>query len=463
MNKTYLFIGVAMAAVSVYANVWDPVLLKGRTDKTNPVDYKCGEPIVFTLYSENIATDAIPEGTQIKWMRKGDDGKYEEGFAPFKAGATLCVTTKMDIAGFIRLEATVKDAQGKTVLRDKNAPGSPAWAPTKEVFFDGGAGIDVANIAQEVAEPADFDKYWSRQKAELAKVPVKADRKFVKTVNKCCIYKVSVDCAGPRPVTGYLFIPEGAAAKSCKARLGLQGYGFYKQGCPEWASWGCVGNKEIFFEINAHGYELDREPEYYKEFEKGIRTEKYTYAFSPEENANPDTAYFHGMVFRVLRALQYLKTLPEWNGKDLIAEGGSQGGLQTSWAAGLDPDVTLARPSITWGCDFAMTSGARKRLKGNWYIPYAKGLDYYDSINHIKRAKCPVEITRAGLGDYTCPPSGLAAYFNAIKSPKSIRWVQGSRHGFVPTEPNQIFTVKCGHEQSGEESKSQSASSDVKN
>ena len=463
MNKINVFVGVAMAAVSVYANVWDPVLLKGRTDKTNPVDYKCGEPIVFTLYSENIAADAIPEGTQIKWMRKGDDGKYEEGFAPFKAGATLCVTTKMDIAGFIRLEATVKDAQGKTVLRDKNAPGSPAWAPTKEVFFDGGAGIDVANIVQEVAEPADFDKYWSRQKAELAKVPVKADRKFVKTVNKCCIYKVSVDCAGPRPVTGYLFIPEGAPAKSCKARLGLQGYGFYKQGCPEWASWGCVGNKEIFFEINAHGYELDREPEYYKEFEKGIRTEKYTYAFSPEENANPDTAYFHGMVFRVLRALQYLKTLPEWNGKDLIAEGGSQGGLQTSWAAGLDPDVTLARPSITWGCDFAMTSGARKRLKGNWYIPYAKGLDYYDSINHIKRAKCPVEITRAGLGDYTCPPSGLAAYFNAIKSPKSIRWVQGSRHGFVPTEPNQIFTVKCGHEQSGEESKSQSASSDVKN
>ena len=463
MNKINVFIGVAMAAVSVYANVWDPVLLKGRTDKTNPVDYKCGEPIVFTLYSENIAADAIPEGTQIKWMRKGDDGKYEEGFAPFKAGATLCVTTKMDIAGFIRLEATVKDAQGKTVLRDKNAPGSPAWAPTKEVFFDGGAGIDVANIVQEVAEPADFDKYWSRQKAELAKVPVKADRKFVKTVNKCCIYKVSVDCAGPRPVTGYLFIPEGAPAKSCKARLGLQGYGFYKQGCPEWASWGCVGNKEIFFEINAHGYELDREPEYYKEFEKGIRTEKYTYAFSPEENANPDTAYFHGMVLRVLRALQYLKTLPEWNGKDLIAEGGSQGGLQTSWAAGLDPDVTLARPSITWGCDFAMTSGARKRLKGNWYIPYAKGLDYYDSINHIKRAKCPVEITRAGLGDYTCPPSGLAAYFNAIKSPKSIRWVQGSRHGFVPTEPNQIFTVKCGHEQSGEESKSQSASADVKN
>lgn len=454
--------GVAAIAACAFANVWDPVLLKGRTDKENPVGYKSGEPIVFTLTSEQIAAEAIPAGTRIKWMRKGDDGKYAEGYAPFKAGETLCVTTKMDIAGFVRLEAYVQSADGQNIQRDKNAPGALGWAPTKDVFFDGGAGVAVEKIEQEVAEPEDFDEYWAKQKAVLAKVPVKATREFVKTVNGCCIYKVSVECAGPRPVTGYLFIPEGAKPKSLKARLGLQGYGFYIQSCPEWASWGCVGNKEIFLEINAHGYELGRDAQYYKEFEKGCRTEKYTYAFSPEQNADPDTAYFHGMVFRVLRALDYLKTLPEWNGKDLIAEGGSQGGLQTSWAAGLDPDVSLARPSITWGCDFAMVSGPHKRLKGTWHIPYAKGLDYYDSINHIRRAKCPVEITRAGLGDYTCPPSGLAAYYNAIKSPKSIRWFQGSRHGYVPPEPNQIYTVKCGHEQSGEESKSQSASADVK-
>ena len=109
-----------------------------------------------------------------------------------------------------------------------------------------------------------------------------------------------------------------------------------------------------------------------------------------------------------------------------------------------------------------MVSGERKRLKGNWFIPYAPGLDYFDSINHIRRAKCPVEITRAGLGDYTCPPSGLAAYYNAIQAPKSINWVQGSRHGYVPPDPNQRYVVKDGHEQSGAESKSQSASADVK-
>ena len=162
-----------------------------------------------------------------------------------------------------------------------------------------------------------------------------------------------------------------------------------------------------------------------------------------------------------MRALEYMKTRPEWNGKDLIAEGGSQGGLQTSWAAGLDPDVTLARPSIVWCCDLGATEPGG-RLHGPWYIQHTAGIDYFDAVNHIKRAKCPVEIPRAGLGDYTCPPSGLAVYFNAIPTPKSINWVQGSRHGYVPPEPNQTFVVKMGHEQTGAESKSQNASADVK-
>ncbi len=73
-----------------------------------------------------------------------------------------------------------------------------------------------------------------------------------------------------------------------------------------------------------------------------------------------------------------------------------------------------------------------------------------------------MEITRAGLGDYTCPPSGLAAYYNAISAPKSILWVQGSRHGYIPPDPNQKFLVSAGHVQTGAESKSQNASADVK-
>ncbi len=38
---------------------------------------------------------------------------------------------------------------------------------------------------------------------------------------------------------------------------------------------------------------------------------------------------------------------------------------------------------------------------------------------------------RGGLGDYICPPSGVAILWNNIPGNKKITWVQGSTHGFV--------------------------------
>ena len=112
------------------------------------------------------------------------------------------------------------------------------------------------------------------------------------------------------------------------------------------------------------------------------------------------------------------------------------------WAAGLDPDVTLACPGIPWCCDM----GGRDTLKRTidpWYIHETPALRYYDPVNIAKRiAKtCRVEITRAGLGDYCCPPSGVAILYNNIPGPKKINWVQGSTHGYVPPEPHQHFSL----------------------
>ena len=147
------------------------------------------------------------------------------------------------------------------------------------------------------------------------------------------------------------------------------------------------------------------------------------------------------MALRVMRGLEYLKSLPGWNGKDLYASGGSQGGLQTIWAAGLDPQVTKAESSVTWCCDMGGTELGRNR--GNWYIKWVPALGYYDPINIARRISknSRTLIPRAGLGDYTCPPSGLAILFNNIPGPKKINWDQGSTHPYVPPEKHQKFSV----------------------
>lgn len=48
--------------------------------------------------------------------------------------------------------------------------------------------------------------------------------------------------------------------------------------------------------------------------------------FGLNAEKNPENNYFKFMILRDLRAIEYAKTLPEWNGKDITVSGGSMGG-----------------------------------------------------------------------------------------------------------------------------------------
>ena len=150
------------------------------------------------------------------------------------------------------------------------------------------------------------------------------------------------------------------------------------------------------------------------------------------QNADPEKAYFRGMALRVLRAVEYLASLPEWNGQEILAEGGSQGGLQTVWAAALDRRVTKANPNIIWCCDIGKRGDGR--LRSEFEPAFTPALAYFDCANMARRITADVNVTRAGLGDYTSPPSGITVFYNNLDRAKSkrITYVQGSRHGYIP-------------------------------
>ena len=429
---------MSVASLAAFAGPLDKAWLKGTTGK-NPLFYEAGETMTFTVAPQRIEGE-IPEGAYfLSWKRTGDDGVKEEGKIPFD-GKPFTYSTSIGKPGFVRLFAEVVDAEGKKYKKkytgDTTTPEGLKAANEFEkaghgVFFDGGAGVGIDTLAAR-PEPADFDAFWARQREKLAKVPVKADVVEVPCdAEQVRMFAVSVDCAGPRPVTGYMTVPKAAYdGAKFPCRLVMFGYGFYRQSRP-----GVDNAKEVVFSINAHGMKLPEagaDDGYYKKLESSIKSNGQIYAFDPVQNKDPETAYFNGMALRVMRALQYLKTLEWWDGEHLIACGGSQGGLQTMWAAGCGEGVTYANSSITWCCDLGGELEGRNR--GNWYIRWSDGLGYYDPVNFAKRvpATCTVEIPRAGLGDYVCPPSGLAMLWNALKCPKKIVWVQGSQHGYVP-------------------------------
>lgn len=387
------------------------------TDKETGL-YKPGEKMTFRI---QLLEDSKPvAGKKLNWKRTGDDGKTENGDAMSSEAEPLSITTILEKPGFVRIEVTALDENGQPLSKGKYQP----------IKFDGGAAVEPEKL-ESFPEPKDFDAFWERQKAELAKVPMKftlTELPAETTGWKSAFvsYDVKIDCAGGKPVYGTLTMPKKAEPKSLKAQFsGAGGYGVGSGG-PSYVS------GAITFGINAHGIENGKDAEFYKQLAAG---ELKNYAFNNTENANPETAYFHGMFLRILRALEfykeYLKTHPEWNGKDLIATGASQGGFAAIAAAALDKDITECRPTVPWCCDLAGPKFGR--LKG-WHPDYTDALGYYDSVNMAKRIKCPVFIA-GGLGDYTCAPSGLCVLYNNIKAPKQLELTQGWTHFGGP--PNQ--------------------------
>ena len=448
--KTLLTVVWAFAAVWTVqaAGELEDAVLHGETDKARAIDYKPGETMTFTLQLQG-AKSIPPDTYFISWTRSGDDGKVEKGKAPASLTEPLVIKTKLDKPGFVRIEALIVDKSGKAYRKsfrgDPNTPEGKkalnAWErKDKRVFFDGGAGVEPETL-QSVPEPKDFDAFWARRRARLAKVPLEAEKKELKNYSKSMnVYAVSIKCAGPHPSTGYLSVPKKPGKYPVK--VSFHGYGHTYPNKGHVVSPIVGSDDTIYFNFSPHGYELGREPEYYDEFFRSICSGGRTFGFDDKQNADPETSYFSGYTYRIMRALEWLKTLPEWDGKNLIVGGGSMGGMQSIWAADLDKDVSLARPSIPWNCDI----GGRdtlKRLISSWYIHETPALRYYDPVNLAKRISknCKVEITRAGLGDYCCPPSGVSILFNNIPGPKKINWVQGSTHGYVPPEKHQAFSV----------------------
>lgn len=426
MKASLLSALLAMAGM-VVAGPFEMAELRGVTDKA-PVSYTVGEPIDFTVTLTNAEISA---GAQyfVAWTRTGDDGRMESGKEPIVNNGSFHVRTSLAKPGFVRLEAKVVDAQGNEVKREGIAPGKN-WPGYKGVFFSGGAAADIGSLKQGEAEPRDFDAFWARQKAELSKVPMTVSRWEVKSPKDSVrMYAVQIACAGGRPVTGYLSIPKRCdSGAKLPARIEFNGYGTGVQRAPVQ----CWTDRRINFHINAHGYDLEKDDDYYKQFFESIRSNGKAYAFDPKQNADPEKAYFHGMALRVMRAVEYLASLAEWNEREILAVGGSQGGLQAVWAAALDRRVTSVDPNIIWCCDIGKKGEGR--LHAEFEPSATPALRYYDCVNMAKRITGEVNVTRAGLGDYVSPPSGIMLFYNNLVKAKAkrITYVQGSRHDYIP-------------------------------
>ena len=190
-----------------------PLSLIGDTDKS-PVTYKPGETMVFKI--RLLEDDSKPvDGKKLKWVRRGDDRKTENGEAVSSVASPLTIETSIAKPGFVYVAVTVCDDNGQPIKDAKN----------QEIKFDGGAGVGLENL-ESYPEPKDFEAFWAKQKAKLAQVPLKAVMTEVPSKDpKFLVFDVKVDCPGGKPVSGYFSKPRDASAKSLPAEVTFMAHG----------------------------------------------------------------------------------------------------------------------------------------------------------------------------------------------------------------------------------------------
>ncbi|MBQ6352744.1 MAG: acetylxylan esterase, partial [Lentisphaeria bacterium] len=179
----------------------------------------------------------------------------------------------------------------------------------------------------------------------------------------------------------------------------------------------------IAFDVNAHGLPNGKPKKYYDDLFAGALND-YRSRHLDDHEKN----YFVGMYMRIMRALDYVKSLPEWDGKTLVVAGGSQGGAQALAAAGLDPQVSLCVAGVPSMCDLGGRVAGRMPGGPIRRIPVEQQRDpvvvretaYVDNAFLAKNVKCPVYLS-AGLIDRICFAVSIYAVYNRL--PENLRHI----------------------------------------
>jgi len=209
-----------------------------QTDK-NPLTYEINEPMVFT-FAIDLKGEILDAPLKLEWSRAGDDGVNENGVFQFDGTQQHSITTKLGCNGFVYVYAVLKQMDGTPLKTTGN----------RELYLAGGAGVH-PELLTSTPEPEDFDAFWDSQKARLAKVPIVTELIDLRKTPVADIYIARVLCAGPRPVTGILSIPKGAAeGKKYPIRVEFHGYGY--AGAPYFQTAPCDGYATSLTSMSMH-------------------------------------------------------------------------------------------------------------------------------------------------------------------------------------------------------------------
>ena len=308
-------------------------------------------------------------------------------------------------------------------------------------------GYSTESIRPVIPMPQDFEKFWSKVLKKVRSIPMDVEvtplPQYDSPTVKVSLVKIVCGENG-RSIYGFLaqpkkegkypvlFTPPGAGVKKIDPILNYAEMGF------------------ISLNIEIHGFLPEQSVEEFKKLNE-------QYGSYPRFNIHdPHTYYYKDVYAGCVRAVDYLCSLPQFDGKNVCVTGGSQGGALTIVTAALHPRVTCLAPfypalSDMNGFLHGRAGGWPKFFRDEKTISEMEGasieeavhtLSYYDVVNFAKLIKVP-GFYSFGYNDETCSATSIMSVINSVSAPKKIVITPTSGHWRFPiTNMESILWMK---------------------
>jgi cephalosporin-C deacetylase-like acetyl esterase len=378
----------------------DPVTMTATTDRPDAV-YSCGEEATFAITVTNAGK---PAQGSVSIQFTFDGGKTLDRKELTLTDGKAQATTTLQQPGFLLCSASyVLDGKRRNALA--------------------GAGFEPKRIEASTVMPEDFAAFWDEGRQRLAAMPLDLRmRKLEKhSDDSQDSYAISFQNVNDSRIYGFLCVPKQqkppypawvTVPGAGPGPFGPSGKGYAARGV-------------LALTVGVHTYDVGTLTK--EEINAAYKELNSTGTYSHHGAPDRETYYFRRAVLGIDRAISWLASRDDFDGRHMVIDGSSQGGAMALTLAGFNPHITAAAANVPAMCDH--TAYLQERSPGWPKIVTSAPEDqrearagmapYFDAVNFARQITCPV-IVSAGFIDRTCPPGSVYAAFNEIDAPKRI-------------------------------------------
>jgi len=375
--------------------------------------YGVGEKVGWTA---SLPQGAVSTGEYAYAIKKNNQDVIKTGSLDFSAGRANIEIT-LDEPAMIYVQISSRGDSGKGIAV--------------------GAAVAPEKLRPSVPRPADFDQFWESKIKMLKKIPQNAVLTPADSGKPDIEYAtIKMDNINGAHVYGQLAKPKkpGKFPALVIFQWASPPYPLQKQWVTDRAAEGW-----LTLNIEPHDVLPDQPQSYYDALPEEL---KHYESIGRDDR---DKNYFLQMYLADYRAVDYVASRTDWDGKTLVVMGTSMGGQQSLCVAGLNPKITHVIVNEPAGCDSNGSLHGRAAGYPNWSSDNPLVMQtalYFDAVNFASHIKVPA-LVAIGFVDTVTPPVGIWIAFNQIKGPKEAVPMINSPHNHLATpEQQRPFTSR---------------------